>query len=62
MKIYIRSNTERKFRDTESGEIITLSELKHEYEELYDSGEVETETFDGYLKNCLSKNGFLEEV
>lgn len=62
MKVYIKSSTERTFRDTESGDIITISELRSEYEELYRNGEVETDTFEGYLNNCLSKNGFLEEI
>lgn len=62
MKRYIRSSSERKFRDTESGEVITISQLKAEYEDLRDSGETEAETFSDYLANCLDKNGFLEEI
>ena len=52
----------RTFKDIETGEIITLAELEAEYNELFASGETETESFTGYLKNCLSKNGTLEEV
>lgn len=62
VKRYIRSSKERRFRNTESGEIITLSELKESYEELYAEGETEAETFKDYLINCLDKNGFLEEI
>lgn len=52
----------RKFKDIETGEIITIAELEAEYNELYATGETETETFSGYLKNCTSKNGTLEEI
>lgn len=62
MKRYIRSNSDRKFRDTESGKIITLSQLKEEYEELKASGETEAENFSDYLTNCLDQDGFLEEI
>ena len=62
MKLYIKASSERRFRDTENGDILTLSELKAEYEELYANGETETETFRDYLNNCLDKNGFLEEI
>ena len=62
MKRYIRSSSERKFRDTESGEVITISQLKAEYEDLRDSGETEAETFSDYLANCLDQDGFLEEI
>ena len=52
----------RKFKDTETGEIITIAELEEEYTELFATGETETENFKDYLHNCLSKNGTLEEV
>lgn len=52
----------RTFKDIETGEIITLAELEAEYTELFRNGETETESFTGYLNNCLSKNGTLEEV
>ena len=62
MKLYVKANSERMFRDIESGEILSLSELRSEYEDLYASGEIETDSFEGYLRDCLSKNGTLEEV
>ena len=62
MKRYIRANSERRFRDTESGDIITLSQLKAEYEELKASGDTEAESFSDYLSNCLDQDGFLEEI
>lgn len=49
-----------KFWDTEAEEIITLSQLKDEYEELKKDGQTEAETFENYLDNCLHKNGTLE--
>ena len=52
----------RTFKDIETGELITLAELEKEYNELFRTGETETESFTGYLLNCLSKNGTLEEV
>ena len=58
----IKSSTERKFYDTEHDEVITLSQLKEEYEELSANGETEAETFKDYLSNCLDKNGTLEEI
>ena len=62
MKLRIRESSERRFRDTESGDIITLSQLKAEYKQLYRDGETEAETFSDYLKNCLDQDGFLEEI
>lgn len=52
----------RTFKDIETGEIITISELEKEYNELYTTGDTETECFADYLHNCLSKNGTLEEI
>lgn len=52
----------RVFKDIETDELITIEELKQEYEILFASGETETENFIGYLINCLSKNGTLKEV
>lgn len=48
------------YRDTENGTIYSREELYKSYEELKANGETEAETFDKYLHNCLSKNGFLE--
>lgn len=62
MKVYVNANTERMFLDLESGEILSLSELRSEYEDLYTSGEIETDSFEEYLRNCLSKDGSLEEI
>ena len=51
------------YRDTENGETLTEAQLKAEFETLK---EEEPETynynFNEYLKNCTSKNGFLEEL
>ena len=62
MKLRILESDERKFRDTESGDIITLSQLKAEYRELVRDGETGAETFSDYLENCLDQDGFLEEI
>ena len=51
------------YRCTESDEILTKAQLKAEFETLKAE---EPETYDysfyQFIKNCLSKNGFLEEV
>lgn len=53
----------RKFRDTESGETITESELKSIFTTLKkEQPEEYNYTFEEYVKNSTSKNGFLEEV
>lgn len=53
----------RKFRDTESGETITESELKSIFTTLKEEQPEEYNyTFEEYVKNSTSKNGFLEEV
>ena len=51
-----------RYRDIETGEILTLAELEREFAELKANGETETETFAGYMRNCCGKNGTLEEV
>ena len=50
------------YRDTESGEILSREDLRKEYEDLYNKKETETPTFWKYLRNCLDKNGTLEEI
>ena len=51
------------YRDTENGEILTEAQLKEEFEVLKaEEPETYNYTFKEYLKNCTSKNGFLEEV
>lgn len=53
----------KKFRDTETGNIITEEELKAEFEELKNgSPEEYNYTFSEYIRNCTAKNGFLEEI
>lgn len=53
----------RKFRDTNTGEIITEEELRKEFKEL--KREIPEEynySFGNYIRNCTDKNGTLEEV
>lgn len=50
------------YHDIEHDTYITKTELKAEYEQLYAEGETETDTFEGYLKNCLTKNNGILEV
>lgn len=51
------------YHDTESGELITLEQLKKEYEELKATGDTEAETFEIYFRNCTTREGgTLEEV
>ena len=51
-----------RYYDTESGNILTEEELRKEWEELFRNGETETDTFEGYIRNCTSKNGTLEAL
>jgi len=53
----------RRFVDTETDEVLTIEDLRTEYEELKASGETEAETFGNYISNCQwYNNGTLEEV
>lgn len=53
----------RKFRDTNTGEIITEEELRKEFEELKKETPEEYDySFNQYLFNCTSKNGMLIET
>ena len=53
----------RKFRDTNTGEIITEEELREEFEELKKETPEEYDySFNQYLLNCTSKNGMLIEI
>ena len=53
----------RKFRDTNTGEIITEEELRKEFEELKkETPEEYNCSFNQYLLNCTSKNGMLIEI
>ena len=49
------------YRDTENGETLTETQIKAEFETLKaEEPEIYNYTFAEYLKNCTSKNGFLE--
>ena len=53
----------RKFRDTNTGDIITEEELRKEFEELKkETPEEYNCSFNQYLLNCTSKNGMLIEI
>ncbi len=53
----------RKFRDPNTGEIITEEELRKEFEELkMETPEEYNCSFNQYLLNCTSKNGMLIEI
>ena len=54
---------EKLYRCTESDEILTETQLQAEFETLK-AEEPETYNYNFYqfIENCLSKNGFLEEV
>lgn len=51
----------RKFVD-ERGAVITETELLNEFQKLKKAGETDAENFGIYVRNCLDKNGTLEEV
>lgn len=55
---------DRKFKDTESGEVLNYVTLYEQW--LHDAGGVRTtsdaSSFQLYLHNATSKNGFLEEM
>jgi hypothetical protein len=51
------------YRCTESDEILTETQLQAEFETLKaEEPETYDYTFHQFIENCLSKNGFLEEV
>ena len=51
------------YRDTENGETITEAQLQAEFETLKaEEPETYNYNFAEYLKNCTSKNGFLEAI
>ena len=53
----------RRFKDTESGEIITESALMAEFDGLKaEDPETYDYDFPAYVRNCTAGNGFLEEV
>lgn len=49
------------YRDTENDIIISEKELYNEFMELY-ANDGEHTNFTDYIKNCTSKNGFLEYI
>lgn len=54
---------EKLYRCTESGEILTEAQLQAEFETLKaEEPETYNYSFYQFIENCLSKNGFLEEV
>lgn len=48
----------RYYRDTENGEVVSEDQIRREWE----NDHCEHETFEEYIKCCLSKNGFLERM
>ena len=51
-----------KYHDIESDTIVTLDELKQEYQLLVNNGTIEDQTFDEYLNNCLTRNNGTLEI
>lgn len=49
------------YRDTENGAIITEEELFEQFQKMDEDNRADR-TFYQYILDCLSKNGFLEEV
>ena len=54
-------NPARLYRDTEDGRIINEMELYEQFRSM-DEDNRDGRTFYQYILDCLSKNGFLEEV
>lgn len=53
----------KKYKDIESGDIITEAELQAEFAEMQAENPDEYNyTFPEYIRNCTAKNGFLEEI
>lgn len=53
----------RKFRNIETGEIITEEDLRREFDRLYLKDPEEYDfSFEWYILNCTDKNGTLEEI
>lgn len=54
---------ENLYRCTETGEVLTEAQLQAEFETLKaEDPETYDYNFADYVKNCTSKNGFLEEI
>ena len=51
-----------KFWDIDSECVVTEEQLRGEYEELVQSGELEDCTFWQFLRDCTGKNGTLEVI
>ena len=60
MKQYIPSAA-RLYRDTEDGRVINELELFEQFQNM-DEDSKDGRTFYQFILDCLSKNGFLEEV
>lgn len=45
-----------KYRDIETGDILTKEDLKKEYIELFETGNTESETIEQYISNCMYYN------
>lgn len=53
----------KKYKDIESGDIITEAELQAEFAEMQAENPDEYNySFSDYIRNCTAKNGFLEEI
>ena len=51
----------RLYRDTENGETLTEAQVKAEFEAMKaEDPQTYDYSFEDYLQNCTSKNGFLE--
>ena len=50
------------YRDTETNQYISKGELVYEYHHNLTEEDRHGRSFEEYLRDCLSKDGFLEEV
>ena len=61
--IEIITTPTRIFYDSDYYRFITIEKLKEEYEYLKSNGEIETSSFNEYIKNCMYyNNGTLQEL
>lgn len=51
-----------KYFDTESGAVISASDLEKEYNALFAAGETECKTYTEYVHACTSKHGSLVSI
>ena len=56
------TKTDPILRDRESGELLSMADIEHEFDVLRDMGATDAETVEDYIKNITHKNGSCEWI